>query len=379
LPRLVQRYAAERSTAGDVACAEILAAVDGDLQRQLWRSLDAGLGNFRTAVAPQLARQLQKDWGGETDDVLLIRLLARTGHLPAQTRCLALAEGAGTSRAKRVAMLGLLSELPQLEATEPLIRILEGASDEPVRIAALEALGAREVPEMAPILLETFLEGSPVLRDRIAAVMFRRKSWAAALLQAVDIGRLASKDLSIDRVRQVALHGDDELDALVRRHWGRLTGGTKEERLAEVRRLNNDVRAGSGDFAAGREIYRQRCAGCHRLHGDGALVGPELQHANRRDRDYLLVSIVDPSSVIRKEYAAYTVQTVDGQVVTGLIVEQTLQQMTLVDSQGERRSIAMDRIDVMQESAISLMPENLLQDLAPQQLRDLFQFLQGDP
>ena len=42
------------------------------------------------------------------------------------------------------------------------------------------------------------------------------------------------------------------------------------------------------------------------------MVGPDLTYANRKDRDFLLVSLVDPSGVVRKEYQASLVATGDG-------------------------------------------------------------------
>ncbi len=37
-----------------------------------------------------------------------------------------------------------------------------------------------------------------------------------------------------------------------------------------------------------------------------------------------------------------------------------------------------DKIESIQESTVSLMPENLLKDLQPQELRDLFSYLEND-
>ena len=71
----------------------------------------------------------------------------------------------------------------------------------------------------------------------------------------------------------------------------------------------------------GASIYKKHCATCHRLFDEGIAVGPDLTHANRKDRDYLLVSIVDPSAVVRKEYLSYTVETTDGRLLNGLLVE----------------------------------------------------------
>src|SRR5207253_1213898 len=103
-----------------------------------------------------------------------------------------------------------------------------------------------------------------------------------------------------DDLRAVALHNDPALDALVRKHWGAVTTGTPEEKLAEVRRLNNDLRAAAGDPSKGKVLFETHCATCHKLFGEGKDVGPDLTTANRGDRDYLLVSLVDPSAVVRK-------------------------------------------------------------------------------
>ena len=125
-------------------------------------------------------------------------------------------------------------------------------------------------------------------------------------------------------------------------------------------------------------MFRKHCATCHKLFDEGEAIGPDLTHANRKDGDYLLVSIVDPSAVIRNEHLAYNVQTTDGRSLSGLIVEQTPNAVTLLDGKNQRTKIARDKIESMQESPVSLMPENLLKELKPQELRDLFSYLQRD-
>ncbi len=114
------------------------------------------------------------------------------------------------------------------------------------------------------------------------------------------------------------------------------------------------------------------------MFGQGETVGPDLTHANRRDRDYLLVSIVDPSALIRKEYASYVVRTTDGRVLTGLMVGQTSGSIMLLTAKNERTTIPRENIESIQESSVSLMPENLLRQLKPQELRDLFRYLQSE-
>ena len=71
-------------------------------------------------------------------------------------------------------------------------------------------------------------------------------------------------------------------------------------------------------------------------------------------------------------------QTTDGRVVIGLMVEQTPNSITVLNAKTERVTVPRDKIESIQESTVSLMPENLLKDLQPQELRDLFSYLEND-
>ena len=64
-------------------------------------------------------------------------------------------------------------------------------------------------------------------------------------------------------------------------------------------------------------------------------------------------------------------------MLTGLIVEQTPEAITLRDAKGERTQVARSEIEELKESDVSLMPESLYKEFTPQQLRDLFSFLQS--
>src|SRR5262249_54652946 len=145
---------------------------------------------------------------------------------------------------------------------------------------------------------------------------------------------------------------------------------------AEIRRLNNDLRAAVGDSGRGHRLFHERCATCHRLHGEGENVGPDLTYANRRDRDFLLVSLVDPSGVVRKEYQSSVVATRDGRILSGLIVERTPETIVLRDAKGQRMTVPAAEVQEIKDSDMSLMPESLYKEFSPEQLRDLFRFLQ---
>ena len=83
---------------------------------------------------------------------------------------------------------------------------------------------------------------------------------------------------------------------------------------------------------------------------------------------------MDPAGVVRKEYQAYNLATKDGRVLSGLIVEQTPEVITLRDAKGQRTRVARSEIEELKEMETSLMPESLYKEFSPEQLRDLFSF-----
>ena len=243
----------------------------------------------------------------------------------------------------------------------------------------MAALGRFDDPGIAAALLVAYPQQAESWRRRARELLWSRASWARLYLAEVDRGKLSPAEVTLDQLGSFPALQAPDLAAMVRKHWGTSRGPTREERLAEVRRLNNDLRAGPGDHDRGHRLFRDRCATCHRLHGEGLTIGPDLTFANRQDRDFLLVSLVDPSGVVRKEYQTSQVATKDGRVLSGLIVEQSPAAVTLCDSQGQRTRIARADVEDVKESEVSLMPESLYKELKPQELRDLFSFLQQEP
>jgi putative heme-binding domain-containing protein len=71
------------------------------------------------------------------------------------------------------------------------------------------------------------------------------------------------------------------------------------------------------------------------------------------------------------------VHTKSGQVLTGLPQSRDDNGLTLIDAKGQKTLISNGEIEEIQESSVSLMPEDLYRQLSPKQLRDLFAYLQS--
>jgi len=61
-----------------------------------------------------------------------------------------------------------------------------------------------------------------------------------------------------------------------------------------------------------------------------------------------------------------------------LLVESSASSVTIRDRNNQRHVLARDQIKELNPSSVSLMPDGLLEAMTPQQVMDLFAYLQSD-
>ena len=325
-------------------------------------------------VSGALRAEVNDYWQEAPDEPDRIRLALLCGIDDADRHLLEkIDDGAAVSH------LQLLLEFGNDQCVPFVLPLLQTASDEEQLSAVIRVLGRFGNSDTTDALLAAYPNLVDELQSQVADVLLTRPDSALRLLEEVQAETIAREEISPGQLRTGAIHEDDQLNALIRELWGNIAPGTPEEMLATMRRFNNDLRAGSGDAGRGKVLYTHHCATCHVLFNEGGKVGPELTTANRGDLAALLANIVDPSAVVRREYINYTVATEDGRVLNGLIAEQDAAGITILDAKNQRTRLRRDEIDEISEADVSLMPERLLEKLAPQELRDLFSYLQQQP
>jgi putative heme-binding domain-containing protein len=130
----------------------------------------------------------------------------------------------------------------------------------------------------------------------------------------------------------------------------------------------------------GKQMYAAaRCIICHRYGGEGGATGPDLtQVAGRFSAADLIDAIVRPSQVISDQYKTMVLQTHDGEVYTGRVVNDVGGKVTLVvDPEDATKTVTLDRSDIEHErvSKESQMPAELLDKLNEDEVLDLLAFL----
>jgi putative heme-binding domain-containing protein len=137
-----------------------------------------------------------------------------------------------------------------------------------------------------------------------------------------------------------------------------------------------------GDFERGRGLFageRLKCITCHRLRGEGAVVGPDLSNLAQRDASSVLRDIKEPSASINPDYVAYNVILADDESLTGFVRSQNEKELRIISADGHERMVPRQQIKQLQVSAISLMPSGLLEGLKDGEIRDLLTFLLSEP
>lgn len=136
-----------------------------------------------------------------------------------------------------------------------------------------------------------------------------------------------------------------------------------------------------GDVGAGRRIFYHtrgaQCFVCHRVDGRGGNVGPELSTiARAMVREKLVQSILEPSREIAPQFIAWTFTLKDGSTVTGVVHDEDIHgAVKIADAQGKVTKINAANLERRVAQKNSLMPDNLVEALTKQELRDLLAFL----
>jgi quinoprotein glucose dehydrogenase len=104
-------------------------------------------------------------------------------------------------------------------------------------------------------------------------------------------------------------------------------------------------------------------------------VGPALDGiAVKRDRAYLLESIVEPSAKIAEGYQTTVVVTDDGRAIAGIVKTETPEEIVIVTADGKQERVAAAAVEDRSQGP-SAMPADIATKLSRRELRDLVEWL----
>jgi putative heme-binding domain-containing protein len=382
--RLARRYVAAGDNGGYAACAWLLehAPTGADVER-IVAGMETQLAGRRFERPPQaLDRPLASLLNDRTPSIrtpstALLCLAIRLGSQAAVPKLVERVTDSATIEGERIAAIRALSEAGPPSCADQLLSLLDRREPEAVHEAVLTAVGRFKEESLGTRLLARWPSLSATLRDRSIDVLVSRPIWTRQLLKAVAAGWVDPKTVSTGQVRHMLLHGDADVARQVAARWGSIRTTTPREKDGKIKAVTIMLARAKGNPQTGHPLFVKHCSICHRLYGEGNLVGPDLTAADRKNLSVLLPNVVDPSAVIRPEFRCYNVVLADGRILAGLLADSNDSTVTVLDAKNQRTVVKRTDVEEMKVSDMSLMPDNVLEPLGDQEIRDLFAYLRA--
>jgi len=106
-------------------------------------------------------------------------------------------------------------------------------------------------------------------------------------------------------------------------------------------------------------------------------VAPDISDSRVKLPAQILTDILQPNRAIDANYVSYSLNTVDGRALTGILAGETATSVTLRQQEGKTVTLLRSEIEKMQSNGVSLMPEGLEKTIPPQEMADLIAFIKN--
>lgn len=333
------------------AIVTIDGAVDDATRASCLRGLGAGLRTPVDVAISDAARQAVRRLTQSADDAVRAEALPLITRLQLET---------AAERSARLAVASATIADVQLSADQ--------------RLAALAHLADSNESASTTVLIETLATSTPKLREAILAAILGRSDRLPKLLDAIEAQTIPPATLTAVQRETLLRSPRPEIRDRAAKLFELSAGnsGPVLARYVEGLKLPRDV-------AHGEQVYRQKCANCHQAHGLGHSVGPDLSAEFQRAEETILRDVVAPSDNLSAGYETYTIATTSGRVSTGLLATETPTSLTLRQAEGKEETVLRKDLELLRAMSVSLMPEDLIESVSPQDLADLLAWLRRPP
>ena len=297
------------------------------------------------------------------------------GNVEAAKEMIAVLENANSELSAKQSAIKSLASLQREELSALIPSLLK---NQDLRVEAIRSIAAFDDKKLGQILLENYDKYNANEQQEVLQTMSSRSSYGWQLASVIKDEKIAKRDVPAYvamQLRRVVGNGFVEI-------WGPIDDISKNVQSDYLKygRLLSDEAIAKADIMHGQEVFEITCGACHKMHGEGGLLGPDLTGSNRTNTNYLLNNILEPSSIIQDDYKMVVMTTQDGRTYSGNIIAENERQYTLrVIGQDE---LIVNKADIRskEQTTKSIMPVGLLATLSDDEIVDMIAYLkQLDP
>lgn len=260
------------------------------------------------------------------------------------------------------------------DVVDEILESITGRTDQKTAVGLIMALQRSRAASVGESIVEFVPVMTPTTRSAAIRVMLSRPESTQSLLVALADGDLDRTDLALDQQQALLAHPRKEISEQAKKVLASAGGVPSPDRVAVLEGLMK-VTKQTGDVAQGKLVYAKNCANCHMHRGEGNKVGPDLTGMAVHPKEELLTHILDPSRSVEGNYRSYSVLTVDGLVMNGLLASETQTAIEIYDAQGKKQVVLREDIEELVASKKSVMPEGFEKQIDEKGFADLLEFL----
>ncbi len=243
-----------------------------------------------------------------------------------------------------------------------------------VAIGLIESLGTSRSDAVGDELVGRFAGMTPALKNSAIVQLLKRPASTLALLHGIQGGNASLSDLALDQKQSLASHSDAKIRGIATKLLEQGGSLPSADRMKVLEEFSFTTKT-KGDAVQGKLAFTTHCSKCHKHSGEGATVGPDLTGMAVHPKEELLTHILDPNRNVEGNFRAYSVLTLDGVIINGMLASESKTAIELFDTEGKKISVLRDDIDEFRMSTKSIMPEGFEKTMKPDELTNLLEFL----
>jgi putative heme-binding domain-containing protein len=244
-----------------------------------------------------------------------------------------------------------------------------------LREQVAQTLAGLNSMEANSMLVETLRVAPGSLQTQVALSLSSKAEGIEALLKSIEDGKVSARLLQERTVkdRLSAAKGANVKERIEKLTKNLAAADEQRQKIIDERRAL--FASSEGLASAGEQIFKNNCAVCHTIDGQGGLVGPQLDGVGNRGADRILEDILDPSRNVDGAFKTTLIIKKDGDVESGLFRREEGEVVVLAQSTGKEISIPKKDIQERRQSETSLMPDNFSELIQGDDLNNLTAFL----
>lgn len=253
--------------------------------------------------------------------------------------------------------------------------LLDARHPAELQIKAVTALARQGKAEGGVLLTDksTWSAYTPRVRAAAISALVSKSVFIHVMLEAIEEGTIKPSDIPPADRQRLMKHKDDAIRESAEVLFKEFSSTGRMQVYEDYRKVINT----SADPAAGKEVFKRTCATCHTYADAGGNVGPDLTGVKNQPADALLLHTLVPNYEVYPAYQAVSIQLADGQSLSGRLVSETENSLTIRTAFGTDESVLRSKITSLTNTGRSLMPDGLEQTMTKDELAELIAYLKA--